>query len=39
MCRICDQFQETIDHSVAGCPELAKIEYLIRHNKAATYLH
>jgi len=24
---------------VAGCPELAKIEYLHRHNKAATYLH
>ena len=24
MCRICGQFQETIDHSVAGCPELAK---------------
>jgi len=39
MCRICGQFQETIDHIVAGCPELAKTEYLHRHNKAATYLH
>ena len=28
MCRICSQFQETIDHIVAGCPELAKTEYL-----------
>ena len=33
------QFQKTIDHIVAGCPELAKTEYLHRHNKAATYLH
>ena len=39
MCRICGQFQETIDHIVAGCPELAKTEYLHRHNKEATYLH
>ena len=38
-CRICGQFQETIDHVVAGCPELAKTEYLRRHNRAATYLH
>ena len=39
MCRICGQFQETIDHIVAGCPQLAKAEYLHRHNKAATYLN
>ena len=39
MCRICGQFQETIDHIVAGCPELAKTEYLHRHDKAASYLH
>ena len=39
LCRICGQFQETIDHIVAGCPEMAKTEYLHRHNKAATYLH
>ena len=35
MHRICGQFQETIHHIVAGCPELAKTEYLHRHNKAA----
>jgi len=29
----------TNDHIVAGCPELAKTDYLHRHNKAATYLH
>ena len=39
MCRICGKFQETVDHLVSGCPELAKTEYLQRHNKAAAYLH
>ena len=41
MCRICGQFQETVDHLVSGCPELAKTEYMQRHNKAAAlaYLH
>ena len=39
MCTICGQFQETIDHIVAGCPELAKTEYLHRHDKSASYLH
>ncbi|XP_068720702.1 uncharacterized protein [Montipora capricornis] len=39
MCRICGQFQETIDHIVAGCPELAKTESLHRHDKATSYLH
>ena len=28
----------TIHYIVAGCPQLAKTEYLHRHNKAATYL-
>ena len=39
MCRICGQYQGTIDHIVAGCPELAITEYLHRHVKAASYLH
>ena len=39
MCRICCQFQETIDHIAAGCPELAKTEHLHRHDKVAMYLH
>ena len=39
MCRICGQFRESIDHIVAGCPQLTKTEYLHRRNKAATYLH
>ena len=39
MSRICGQFQETVDHLFSGCPELAKTEYIQRHNKAAAYLH
>ena len=39
MCRICGQYQQTIDHIDAACPELAKTEYLHRHDKAASYLH
>jgi len=39
MCRIFQQFQETVDHVVSGCPELAKTEYIQRYNKAAAYLH
>ena len=28
-CRLCGRFDETIDHLVSGCPELAKTEYII----------
>ena len=38
-CRYCGAHQETIDHLLAGCPTLAKNEYLIRHNKVAQYVH
>ena len=38
-CRICNEFEETIDHIVAGCPVLAKTKYIQRHDKAAGYLH
>lgn len=38
-CRICGRFQETVDHIISGCPELAKTEYLQRHNKVAAYIH
>ena len=39
MCRICGQLQETADHLISGCPELAKTEYIQRHNKADAYLY
>ena len=38
-CRLCDKSQETIDHIISGCPELAKTEYIHRHNKVETRLH
>ena len=39
LCRMCNKYDETIDHIVSGCPELAKTEYIHRHDKAATYIH
>lgn len=38
-CRICSKFQEIVDDIPAGCPELAKSEYIHRKNKAAIFLH
>jgi len=38
-CRLCGRFDETIDHLVFGCPELAKTEYIHRHNKTAAHMH
>ena len=38
-CRICGKYEETINHIISGCPELAKTEYIHRHDKAASYLH
>ena len=38
-CRMCNQYEETIDHIVSGCPTLAKTEYIQRHDKAAGYIH
>ncbi|XP_078348127.1 uncharacterized protein LOC144633190 isoform X1 [Oculina patagonica] len=39
LCRMCNKYDETIDHIVSGCPELAKTEYIHRHDKAAAYIH
>lgn len=38
-CRMCEQFDETIDHVVGGCPTLAKKDYLTRHNRVCTQIH
>jgi hypothetical protein len=38
-CRMCNQYEETIDHIVSGCPTLAKTEYIQRHDRAAKYIH
>ena len=34
---LCGRFDKTIDHLVSGCLELAKTEYIHRHNKAAAH--
>ena len=31
-CRICQQFDETIDHIISACPILAKEQYIKRHD-------
>ena len=38
-CRLCKQYEETIDHLTSGCPILAKNEYLMRHDEVCTHLH
>ena len=38
-CRICTQYDETIDHLISRCPTLAPNEYLNRYNRVAKYLH
>jgi hypothetical protein len=30
-CRLCKEYEETINHLTSGCPVLAKNEYIIRH--------
>ena len=37
--RICHKYEETVDHIISGCPELAKTDCLEKHNKAAAYIH
>lgn len=39
LCRMCNEKDETVDHIVSSCKNLASIEYLNRHNKVAQYLH
>jgi uncharacterized protein (UPF0371 family) len=38
-CRLCKQYEETIDQLISRCPTLAKNEYIIRHDKVSTHLH
>ena len=38
-CRLCKVHDETVEHILAGCPLLAKKDYLQRHNTVARYLH
>jgi hypothetical protein len=38
-CRLCKEYEETIDHLTSGCLILAKNEYVIRHDRVCTHLH
>ena len=33
-CRLCGDFNETLEHLVTGCKTMANSEYLLRHNRA-----
>ena len=38
-CRLCQQFDETIDHIISACPMLAKQQYIKRHDIECAQLH
>jgi len=38
-CRLCQQFDETIDHIISACPILAKEQYIQRHDRVCAQLH
>jgi hypothetical protein len=38
-CRMCQQFYETVEHVVCGCPKLARFEYVVRHNRLGAVVH
>ena len=38
MCRVCNHYEETIDHLTSSCLELVKTECTHRHNKTASYI-
>jgi len=35
-CRLCQQFDETIDHIISACPILTKEKYIKRHDSVCT---
>jgi hypothetical protein len=38
-CRLCQQFDETIEHIIATCQILAEEEYIKRHDRVCVELH
>jgi hypothetical protein len=38
-CRLCQQFDETIDHIISARPVLAKEQYIKRHDRGSAQLH
>jgi phospholipid N-methyltransferase len=37
-CRLCKQFDETVDHIISACPILAKEQYIKRHDRVCSQL-
>ena len=37
--RFCDNFEETVDHIVSGCPIMTLNKYLQRHDRLGGYIH
>jgi hypothetical protein len=38
-CRLCKEYEETIDHLTSEFPTLANNEYIMQHHKLWTHLH
>jgi hypothetical protein len=38
-CRLCQKFDEAIDHIISACPILAKEWYIKRHDRVCEQLH
>jgi hypothetical protein len=38
-CRLCKQFDETVEHIISACPILAKEQYMKRHGTVCAGLH
>ena len=38
-CRLCQQLDETIDHTISACPILAKVQYIKRHDRVCAQIH
>jgi hypothetical protein len=38
-CRLCHQFDETIDYIISACPILAKEQHIKRHDRVSAQLH
>jgi len=38
-CRLCQQFDETVDHIISACLILAKEQYIKRHDRMCAQLH
>jgi hypothetical protein len=38
-CRVCHQFEETIDHIISACPILEKEQYIKRHDRVSAQIH